>query len=46
MRWDGDMARMDSREMHTVFWLGNPNQRDNFDDLGVDKILLKGMFKI
>jgi len=35
------MARMGSRQVHTVHWLGNLKQRVNFDDLGVDKKVLK-----
>lgn len=41
----GHVARMGSRKMHTVFWWDNLKQRDNFDDLGIDKIVLKWIFK-
>ena len=41
IRLEGDFARMGSRYMHRVLWLGNLRQRDNLEDLGVDRIILK-----
>jgi hypothetical protein len=35
MRWAGYVARKGKREMLTEFWLGGPNARDHWEDLGV-----------
>jgi hypothetical protein len=35
MRWVGHMARMGRGEVFTGFWLGGPNVRDHWEDLGV-----------
>jgi hypothetical protein len=35
MRWAGHVARMGRAEVFTGFWLGDPNLRDHWEDLGV-----------
>jgi len=32
--------------VHTGFWWGNLRERDHFEDPGVDRIILKLIFKI
>jgi hypothetical protein len=42
MRWAGNVARMERREMFTDFWLGDPKVRDHWEDLGAGgKITLR-----
>jgi hypothetical protein len=42
MRRAGHMARMGRGEVFTGFWLGGPNARDDWEDLGVGgRIILK-----
>jgi hypothetical protein len=34
-------------DVHTKFWWGNPRERNNFEDLGIDgSLILKWVFKI
>jgi hypothetical protein len=35
MRWEGHVALMGKGEVFTGFWLGSPNGRDHWEDLGV-----------
>jgi hypothetical protein len=35
MRWAGHVARMGEGEVFTGFWLGGPNLREHWEDLGV-----------
>jgi hypothetical protein len=35
MRWVGYVAHMGRGEVFTKFWLGGPNERDHWKDLGV-----------
>jgi len=35
MRWTGNVAGIGRGEVCTEFWLGGPNLRDNWEDLGV-----------
>jgi hypothetical protein len=35
MRWAGHLARMGEGRGFTGFWLGGPNLRDHWEDLGV-----------
>jgi hypothetical protein len=35
MRWAGHVARMGKGEVFTCFWLGGPNVRGLWEDLGV-----------
>jgi hypothetical protein len=42
MRWVWHVARMGRGEACTRFWLGNPRERDNWGDPGVDgRIILR-----
>jgi hypothetical protein len=42
MRWAGHVARKMRGEMFTGFWLGGPEGRDHWEDLGVSgRITLK-----
>jgi hypothetical protein len=35
MRWEGHVAYMGRREMHTGFWCGNLKERDHLEELDV-----------
>jgi hypothetical protein len=32
-------------DVHTGFWWGNLSERDHLEDLGIDRIVLKWIFK-
>ena len=39
------MARMEDKEVHTKFWLGDLRERGRLEDVGLDcKIILKWIF--
>jgi hypothetical protein len=42
MRWEGHVARMGKREVHTEFWWGDLREGEHLGDPGVDgRIILK-----
>ena len=46
MRRAGFVARMGRREPYTGFWWGNPRERDQLEDPGVDgRIILRRTFR-
>jgi len=36
MRWAGNVERVWRKEMHILFWWGNLEERDKFEDLGIE----------
>jgi hypothetical protein len=40
LRWAGHVTRMGRGEMHTGFWWGNLRERDNFEDPGIDWVII------
>jgi hypothetical protein len=40
MRWVGHVERK-TREKHTRLWFGNVQKHDHFEDLGIDRRILK-----
>jgi hypothetical protein len=40
MSWAGRVARMGRGDVLTGFWLGGPKGRDQWEDLGVDRMTL------
>jgi hypothetical protein len=46
IKWPGDVARLVTGDVHTLFWLGDLRGRDNMKNLGVDgRILFKWIFE-
>ena len=42
MRWAGNVACAERREIYTEFWWGNLEEREHSEDLGLDgNIILK-----
>jgi hypothetical protein len=42
MRWSGNVKSREKTEMHTYFWLGNLNEREQFKKLAEDEsVILK-----
>ena len=35
MRWAGQVARMETGEVHKGFWLGDLTERNDLEDLGL-----------
>jgi hypothetical protein len=46
IRWAGHVAQIGRGEVHTGFWWGNPSERDQLEDPGVDgRIILRWIFR-
>jgi hypothetical protein len=46
MRWEGHLARMGKREVHTLFWCGDLREGNHLEDPVVDgRLILKRIFK-
>jgi hypothetical protein len=45
MRWAGRVARMGRGEAYTGFWCGNRRERDHLEGPGVDRIILRWIFR-
>jgi len=45
MRWAGHVALMARKEVYTGFWRGNLRERTHLGDPGIDRVILRLIFR-
>ena len=45
MRWAGHVALMERKEVYTGFWRGNLRERTHLGDPGIDRVILRLIFR-